>query len=51
MEHAVTFAQNSFGKRLKSMVRVDFQRMLRSRLFYILLACALVMPILITVMM
>jgi ABC-type transport system involved in multi-copper enzyme maturation permease subunit len=33
------------------MLKVDFRRMLRSRLFYILIACALVMPILMTVMM
>lgn len=51
MENAVKFQSNSFGKRLKSMLKVDFRRMFRSRLFYILLACALVIPILITVMM
>lgn len=36
---------------LKSMLKVDFRRMFKSRPFYILLACALVMPILMTIMM
>ena len=43
--------KNSFDSRLGSMLKVDFQRMFKSKLFYILLACALVMPILMTVMM
>lgn len=47
----MNFEKNSFKKRLGSMLRVDFKRMSKSRLFYILLACALVMPILMTVMM
>ena len=51
MENAVRFEKSSFGKRLSSMVKVDFRRMFKSRLFYIVLACALVMPILMTVMM
>lgn len=46
-----TFPKNSFSKRMKSMLKVDFRRMAKSRLFYILVACALVMPILMTVMM
>ena len=33
------------------MLGVDFRRMFKSKLFYILIACALVMPILMTVMM
>ena len=45
------FENQSFQKRLKSMISVDFKRMLRSKLFYILIACAFVIPILITVMM
>ena len=48
---ATKFQRVSFGERLGSMLKVDFRRMLRSRLFYILIACALVMPILMTVMM
>ena len=43
--------KNNFGSRLGSMLKVDFRRMFKSKLFYILLACALVMPILMTVMM
>ena len=33
------------------MLKVDFRRMFKSKLFYILIACALVMPVLMTVMM
>lgn len=43
--------KNSFCSRLGSMLKVDFRRMFKSRLFYILLACAFLMPILMTVMM
>ena len=43
--------KNSFSQRLGSMLKVDFRRMFKSRLIYILLACALLMPILMTVMM
>lgn len=43
--------KNSFSQRLGSMLKVDFRRMFKSRLFYILLAIALLMPILMTVMM
>lgn len=43
--------KNTFGRRIKTMLTVDFRRMFRSKLFYILLACALIMPILMTVMM
>ena len=51
MESRISFEKISLGDRLKSMLKVDFKRMFRSKLFYILLACALVMPILMTVMM
>ena len=51
MENAIKFEKNSFGKRLKSMLKVDFRRMFKSKLFYILIACALVLPIIMTVMM
>ena len=51
MENKVIFEKISFSDRLKSMLKVDFKRMFKSKLFYILLACALVMPILMTVMM
>ncbi len=51
MEQAVKFQKPSFPLRLKTMLKVDFRRMRKSRVFYILLACALVIPILMTVMM
>lgn len=51
MENTVKFQSVGFGQRMKSMLRVDFHRMFKSRLFYILIASALVMPILMTVMM
>lgn len=51
MENAVKFESFGFWKRLFSMLKVDFRRMLRSALFYIILAVALFTPILMTVMM
>ncbi|MBQ7876657.1 MAG: ABC transporter permease [Clostridia bacterium] len=51
MENTVKLEKVSFGKRLCSMLRVDFKRMFKSRLFYILIACALIIPVLMTVMM
>ena len=51
METNVKFEKSTLGKRTKSMMHVDFKRMFKSKLFYILIACALVMPILMTVMM
>ena len=51
MENTVRFEKSSFGKRMKSMLKVDFRRMFKSKLFYILIACTLVIPILMTVMM
>ena len=51
MESRISFEKISLDDRLKSMLKVDFKRMFKSKLFYILLACALVMPILMTVMM
>ena len=44
------FEHNTFGKRLKSMLKVDFRRMFTMRLFYIIAGCCLVAPILILVM-
>ena len=43
--------KNSYLQRLGSMLKVDFRRMFKSKTFYILIACALVIPILMTVMM
>ena len=51
MENTVKFPKYDFGKRLRSMLKVDFKRMFKSKIFYILIVCALVIPILITVMM
>ena len=51
MENTIKFKKASFDKRAKSMLKVDFRRMFKSKLFYILIACALIMPILMTVMM
>lgn len=51
MENKVSFEKFSFGKRMKSMLKVDFKRMFKSRTFYIIIACALLMPVLMTVMM
>ena len=51
MENVTKFEEIGFGKRIKSMLAVDARRMFKSKLFYILIACALVMPILMTVMM
>lgn len=46
----VNFEKNTFQKRLKSMLGVDFRRMFTSPLFYIMVAASVVMPILILVM-
>ena len=51
MENKVSFEKISLSKRIKSMLRVDFRRMFKSKLFYILIAAALLMPVLMTVMM
>lgn len=51
MDNTVKFHKISFGRKLKSMLKVDFRRIFKSKLFYILIACALVIPILMTVMM
>lgn len=46
----ITFEHNSFGRRLKSMLRVDFRRMFTMPLVYIILGVCLAVPILILVM-
>ncbi len=51
MENNVKFESVGFGKRIKSMLKVDFRRMFKSRLFYIMIACALLVPIVMTVML
>ena len=47
---ALTFEKNTFKKRIKSMLGVDFRRMLVSPFFYIMVGASLIMPILILVM-
>ncbi len=47
---SVKFENNTFNKRVKSMLGVDFRRMFTSPLFYIMVGASLVMPILILVM-
>ncbi|MBP3370503.1 MAG: ABC transporter permease subunit [Clostridia bacterium] len=51
MENKVKFEAFGFSARLKSMLRVDFRRMFRSKLFYIIIATALLVPIVMTVML
>ena len=46
----MNFEHNSFGKRLKSMLKVDFRRMFTMPLLYIMVGICLVIPILILVM-
>ncbi|MBR7172175.1 MAG: ABC transporter permease [Clostridia bacterium] len=46
----MNFEKNTFKKRVKSMLGVDFRRMLTSPLFYIMIGVSLVIPILIIVM-
>ncbi len=46
----IKFERYTFGKRLKSMLKVDFRRMFGTRLFYIMLGISVVAPILILVM-
>ena len=51
MNNRLRFPEYTFGKRLISMFRVDFRRMFKSPLFYILIACALLIPVVMNVMM
>lgn len=44
------FARNTFGRRVKTMLAVDFRRMFTQPLLYIAAAASLVMPILILIM-
>lgn len=46
----IKFERYTFGKRLKSMLKVDFRRMFTAKLFYIMLGISFVAPILILVM-
>lgn len=51
MENAHNFKQKTFGERIKTMLKVDFRRILKSKTFYIIIAASLVLPIIMTVMM
>ena len=44
------FENQSFGKRLKSMLKVDFRRLFTTKLFYIMFGVSIVIPILVLVM-
>lgn len=46
----IQFEKQSFKSRLKSMLKVDFRRMLTMPLFYIMLGVSIVIPVLILVM-
>ena len=51
MENTVKFEKSRFASRMKSMLKVDFLRMFKSRTFYIILATALLVPVVMTVML
>ena len=51
MDNAVRFEKTHISQRIKSMLKVDLRRMIKSRLFYILIACSLLIPIVMTVML
>lgn len=46
----IAFERNSFGQRMKTMLKVDFRRMFTMRLGYIMIGICFVMPVLILVM-
>lgn len=48
--NTIKFESQSFGKRLKSMLLVDFRRMITMPLFYIMVGISIVIPILVLVM-
>lgn len=50
MTNEIKFESQGFGKRIKSMLKVDFRRMFTTRFLYIMVGVCLVMPILILVM-
>lgn len=50
METTIKFEHKTFGKKLKTMLAVDFQRMFKSPIFYIMVGVAFVIPALILVM-
>ena len=50
MTKEMKFPNNTFEKRLKSMLKVDFRRMFTMPLFYIMVGISMVIPILVLVM-
>jgi ABC-type transport system involved in multi-copper enzyme maturation permease subunit len=48
--NGIKFEHNTFGKRMKTMLKIDFRRMFTMRLVYIMIGTCFVMPILILVM-
>jgi ABC-type transport system involved in multi-copper enzyme maturation permease subunit len=48
--NGIRFERNTFGKRMKTMLKVDFHRMLTMPLVYIMIGACFVMPVLILVM-
>ena len=50
MDNEMKFEKVGFGKRLKTMLAVDFRRMFTMRFLYIMVGISFVMPILILVM-
>lgn len=50
MAGTMVFEKNSFGKRIRSMLSVDFRRMFTMPLFYIMCGISVVIPVLILVM-
>jgi len=51
MDNTLKFVKRTLAQRVKSMLKVDFRRMLKSKTFYILIASAFLIPIIMTVMM
>lgn len=51
MENAIRFEKSRFASRMKTMLKVDFLRMFKSRTFYIILATTLLVPVVMTVML
>jgi ABC-type transport system involved in multi-copper enzyme maturation permease subunit len=48
--NGIRFERNTFGKRMKTMLQVDFRRMFTMPLVYIMIGACFVMPVLILVM-
>ena len=51
MKRILKSEQSGFGRRIKNILNKDGRSMLKSKRFYILIACALIVSILITVIL